>query len=176
MRERRKRAPDEVFGQRSRRVKGAGRLAAFGANERDDRTRFGRDRGLEVQNALVHASELLDAEVRVGDSFHARLRLPRRQRDERTSSRAVVKRQGVGERRVRRREQAAVERRHAERSRMAPAVGEPRDCLERLPEAAWLQARLDRRPEGLDGVAIAIDGMPPGHQPACFGEQQKRMR
>ena len=95
--ERGERAADEVFGQRTRRVERSGGLAPV-LSCRSRRRVLGQ---LEVEQPLVHAAELLDAEVAVGDAL-ATCRFwacrARRQCEHRLPHGAVV--QGPGRRRV----------------------------------------------------------------------------
>ena len=55
---------------------------------------------VEIEQALVHAAELLDAEVAVGDALPYPPRASRRQRQQRLPHRAIVERHAVGERRI----------------------------------------------------------------------------
>ena len=71
----------------------------------------------------------------VGDACEA-IRLPARgQRENRAPDDAVVERDAIRQRRVCRREETPVERRHAERANPASSVRQPRDRLQRLPDA-----------------------------------------
>ena len=92
-------------------------------------------RRIEIEQPLVDAAELLDAEIAVRDALGPPRASPRRQRQQRLPHRAIVERHAVGERRVGGREQTAVERRHAQRADAAAAMRQPRDRLQRLPHA-----------------------------------------
>ena len=152
--ERRERPADQVLRQRARRVEGAGRLAASGAHERQSgraaagprpprsrgsvRTlrRAARPRGPRTRCAAVPPRPAL--------VVNASKRLPHR---------AVVQRGRFRERRVHGGEEPSVERRHAQRSRAAAPVREPRDRLQRFPQALRPGQHFHRRSERLDRVA-----------------------
>ena len=53
------------------------------------------------------------------------------------------------------------------------AVGEAGDGLQRLPDADGCWQCLDRPTQRLDGVGVAIDRMPPRHEAAGFGKEEK---
>ena len=170
--ERRERAAHEVLGQRPRRVEGTGRFAAFRADERAWRSsEAGR---IEVEETLVHAAELLDAEIAIGDAFESSASLPRRQGQHGLSHDAIVERRAIGEWRVGRREEAAVERRHSQRPDAAAVMREPRDGLQRLPDPHRPRQHLDRAAQRFDRVAVAVDRMPARHEAAGFGKEQKQ--
>jgi hypothetical protein len=164
--ERPERHTDQVVGQRERRVEASGRLAR------------GRGAGVAfrpiVEQALVDRSELLDAEIRIGNPATA----PRAgMKDERLEGRrhgAVVQREVIEQRRSRRREQAAVERRYAKVAGGASGVGQPRHRLEPRPRAPRIASAFKPRRERGDRVAVAVDRVPRRNQAARFGEQQEQ--
>src|SRR6188472_2495987 len=53
-------------------------------------------------------------------------------------------------------------------------MGETRDGVDGSPDAARFPPAQQRRDDRVDGVAIAVDGMPHGHQYTRFSEQQKQ--
>jgi hypothetical protein len=117
---------------------------------------------------------LLDAEVAVGDPFPSGPLFPGREGQERFAHLAVVEHRRVRERRVKRREQAAVERRHAQRAGATSMTRESCQRLQGFPHAPWRDSQLDLRPQGLDRVALAVDGMPARDEPARLGKQQEQ--
>ena len=106
-------------------------------------------RRLVVEQRLVDGAELLDAEVAVGDPLAARRDRRAgacRERQQRPSARFVVEIAALGERRARRREETAVERRDAQIAGPAAGVREAADRAQRVPQT--------RRPiRALGGVA-----------------------
>src|SRR5262245_47954959 len=47
------------------------------------------------------------------------------------------------------------------------------DGLERFPQSWWLPDGFNRRPQGLEGVAVPIRGMPPRYEASRLGEQEE---
>ena len=131
---------------------------------------------LEVQQALVHRAELLDAKLRVRDALPPAVKRPARetQRVERLGHPSVIKRQVVEQRRTCGRVEASVERGDAQVACLGARVSEPRDCLKRGPRPPR-RPRL-RKPDAkrFDAVSAAIDGVPHRHQLSCLGEQKKQ--
>jgi hypothetical protein len=121
---------------------------------------------------FVHAAELLDAKIAVGDLFPFSVFDARRQCLNRRGDRPIVEPDAFGEGRLRRREQAAVERRNLQRAGAAAPMGKPCERLQALPQSARDPAR-DFTPHVPEGVAVAIDGMPARNQSSRFGEQQE---
>ncbi len=99
---------------------------------------------------------------------------PGRQREQGLPDRPIVERDRIRHGRLGRREQAPVEGGHAEGAGPAAAVGEPRDGLERFPQAAGVRAAFDERPQRLDGVAVPVDRMPLRDQSPGLGEQEEQ--
>ena len=97
----------------------------------------------------------------------------RRQCQQRLPRHLVVDGARFGDRRARRRKQAAVERRHDEASGATTPVREPRDRLQRLPQARHLARTLRALAQRFDCVALAIDRMPVGHEVARLGKHEE---
>ena len=177
--ERTDRASDEVFGDRLRCVERAGSLPDAGSGlERDGLARIARPRGdarLVVEQRFVHGAELLDAEIPIGDALAAGAirRRPCRQRQHGAARSVIVEVAPIGEWRPRRREQAAIEGRHAEVACAAAGVRQPVDGADRVPEAGCASRAFRRRAQRFDAVALAINRMPQRHQASCFGKEQK---
>ena len=88
--------------------------------------------------------------------------------------RLVVQVAALGERRPRRREQTAVERRHPQIAGAAAGVREARDRAQRVPEPSAGCGRSAAVAQRLDAVALAVDRMPQRDEAARFGEQQEQ--
>src|ERR1044072_7673189 len=121
--ERPERPPHEVLRDRLRRVERAGRFPNAGsALERDASVCMLP--GLVVEERLVYAAELLDAEVAIRNRYARIARRSRtgRQREHDAACCLVIDVASIGEGRVDWREEAAVERRDAEVARAASRV------------------------------------------------------
>jgi hypothetical protein len=131
--------------------------------------------GLVVEQRLVDRTELLDAQIAIGDSFAccAAGRGARGQRQQRPPRRLVVQVAALGERRSRGREEPSVERRHAKITGTTARVREPRDRPQPVPETGGVPGVLGDRAERGDAVTVAIDTVPDWYEPACLGKQQE---
>src|SRR5687767_7518930 len=72
-----------------------------------------------------------------------------------------------------RREEPAIEGRDLEFSSSAAGVRKPRNGQDREPDSAARPAGQKRRDDGVDAVAIAVDGMPHRDKAARLREQEE---
>jgi hypothetical protein len=129
---------------------------------------------LEVENPLVHSSELLNTKIRIGDSLPSVLARSRRQDQEDLAHGPLIERHRRCHRRLGRGKEAAVERCDPKRSGAASAMRQPRDGLQRFPHALWPCVPFNRNPEGLDRVTGAVYGVPAGDEPPRLREQEEQ--
>ena len=131
--------------------------------------------GLVVEQRFVHRAELLDAEIAVGDALASGAigRRPGREGEHGAPGRLVVQVAAFGERRPRRREQTAVERRHPQIPGAAAGVREAGDRSQRVPQPRRRLRTLGRGAQRLDAVALAVHRMPQRDEAAGFREQQE---
>src|SRR6185312_5688763 len=115
-----------------------------------------------VEQRLVDAAELLDAEVAVDDAFArgAAGASSGRQREQGVACAFVVQIAPLGKRGACGREQPSVERRDAEVSGATARMREAGDGPQRVPQAAWIAAAAAGVHEGVDRIAVAIERMP----------------
>ena len=131
---------------------------------------------LEIQQPLVDAAELLDAKISIGDAHAARRAGPGRQRQDRPAHDAIVKRDASASGACSRREESSVEGWHVQR-----AVRQPRWARRAM--ACSVSTDPDGRgsvstaiTQRLDGVAVAIDRMPPRHEPRASAKSKNSIR
>src|SRR5688500_20370131 len=100
-------------------------------------------------------------------------RWPSRERDDGGADDTIRDARGFTERRVPRREQAAVEGGDDEVAGMTARMGESRDRLERGPQAGGIGRAHAATVERADAVGIAIDLVTRRHQRPRFGKQEE---
>ncbi len=181
------RAPDDESGERLRRVERARllppRAVRAGANV-SIRAVVVEAIGIEIEHALIHGAELLDAKVGVVDALEPCAPRPHPERDERALHRGVPpgrSRRGVRPRRPgfertgrRACEQPSVERRDDEIVDAAAGTQQARDCRQALPEPD-LMSTCGRRPAlRAQRVRSRVEGMRARHEVARLGEEQKQ--
>ena len=127
-----------------------------------------------VQQRFVHGAELLHAKVPVRNAFAPvpGRRRARRYGNDGAAGGRIVQAAAFRERRPGWREQPAVERRHGEIASSATGVRQPRGGAHPVPQADAVPAQRCVT-ERFNAIALAVDGVPQRHKPACLGEQEK---
>ena len=174
MHERRERPPNQKFGERPRRVERAGCLAPPDPLEGERAVAAASWFRCIVEDAFVHTAQLFDTEIGVRNTLPSLTGGSGRQRQHRTADGAIVQNDRIGERSMKRREELAVERRDPQRPCPTPAMRQPGDRLQRLPQPWRVVLALTWVPQRLNRVAVAIDGVPHRHQSTSLREQEEQ--